>query len=47
VLFCASGGRSALALANLVSMGYDAAHIREGFGGYVKAGGIVEKEDDG
>lgn len=42
ILYCASGGRSALALAALSDLGYEAAHIREGFGGYAKAGGPVD-----
>lgn len=45
VLYCASGGRSALALAALQDMGYEAAHIRDGFGGYAKAGGPVDPVD--
>jgi rhodanese-related sulfurtransferase len=40
---CASGWRSALTVATLQDMGFDAAHIREGFTGWVSEGGAVEK----
>lgn len=39
VLHCASGWRSALAAATLQDMGFEAAHLRVGFSGWVKAGG--------
>lgn len=43
VLFCASGGRSALAAKTLKDMGYQrVAHIAGGFGAWVKAGGPTE-----
>ena len=42
VLFCASGMRSALAAASLQDMGFEAAHIQEGFSAYLKNGGKVE-----
>lgn len=42
VFHCASGWRSALAVATLQDMGFAAAHIPEGFTGWVAAGGPVE-----
>lgn len=42
VFHCASGWRSAISVATLQDMGFDAAHIKEGFGGWQKAGGPVE-----
>lgn len=42
VLHCASGWRSALATAALNDMGFEAAHLREGFTDWVKAGGPVD-----
>lgn len=42
VFHCASGWRSALTVATLQDMGFDAAHLREGFGAWAKAGGPVE-----
>ena len=42
---CASGGRSALTVATLQDMGFDAAHLREGFGTWEAQGGPVEKEE--
>jgi len=42
---CASGGRSALTVATLQGMGFDAAHLREGFGTWEAQGGPVEKEE--
>jgi rhodanese-related sulfurtransferase len=43
VFHCASGWRSALSVATLQDMGFDAAHITEGFTGWEKAGGPVER----
>lgn len=43
IFHCASGWRSALSVATLQDMGFDAAHLKEGFGGWEKAGGPVEK----
>jgi len=40
---CASGWRSAISVATLQDMGFDAAHITEGFSGWEKAGGPVEQ----
>lgn len=42
VFHCASGWRSALAVATLQDMGFAASHIPEGFTGWVAAGGRVE-----
>ena len=42
VFHCASGWRSALAVATLQDMGFAASHIPEGFTGWVAAGGKVE-----
>ncbi|MGV8954721.1 MAG: rhodanese-like domain-containing protein [Cypionkella sp.] len=39
---CASGWRSALTVATLQDMGFEAAHIRDGFTAWVAAGGPVE-----
>ncbi len=43
VFHCASGWRSALTVATLQDMGFDAAHLREGFTGWVAEGGPVEQ----
>jgi len=45
VFHCASGWRSALTVATLNEMGFDAAHIKEGFSGWDKAGGPIEKPE--
>lgn len=42
---CASGWRSALTVATLKDMGFEAAHLREGFSTWEAQGGPVEKED--
>lgn len=42
VFHCASGWRSALSVATLQYMGFDAAHLKEGFGTWEKHGGPVE-----
>ena len=39
---CASGWRSALTVATLQDMGFDAAHLREGFSTWAAQGGPVE-----
>jgi len=41
VFHCASGWRSALTVATLQDMGFDAAHLRDGFSDWVKQGGAV------
>jgi len=42
VFHCASGWRSALTTATLNDMGFDAAHLREGFSTWEAKGGPVE-----
>lgn len=42
VFHCASGWRSALTVATLQDMGFDAAHLSDGFTGWIAAGGPVE-----
>lgn len=43
VFHCASGWRSALTVATLQDMGFDAAHLREGFSTWEARGGPVEQ----
>jgi rhodanese-related sulfurtransferase len=43
VFHCASGWRSALTVATLQDMGFDAAHLKEGFSTWAEKGGPVEK----
>ena len=43
VLHCASGWRSALTAATLQDMGFEAAHLKDGFSSWEKAGGPVER----
>ena len=43
VFHCASGWRSALSVATLQDMGFDAAHLREGFSTWEAQGGPVER----
>lgn len=45
VFHCASGWRSAISVATLQDMGFEAAHLREGFGAWEKAGGPVERKE--
>lgn len=45
VFHCASGWRSALAVATLQEMGFEAAHLREGFSTWESQGGPVEHPD--
>ncbi len=42
VFHCASGWRSALTVATLSDMGFEAEHLRDGFGDWVRHGGPVE-----
>ena len=42
---CASGWRSALTVATLQDMGFDAAHLREGFSTWGAQGGPIQKEE--
>ena len=45
IFHCASGWRSALSVAMLQEMGFPAAHIADGFSGWVSAGGPVRRDD--
>lgn len=45
VLYCASGWRSALATAALNDMGFDCAHLRDGFTDWKARSGPVETPD--
>lgn len=45
VFHCASGWRSALTVATLQDMGFEAAHLREGFSTWEEQGGPVERSD--
>jgi rhodanese-related sulfurtransferase len=45
VFHCASGWRSALTVQTLQNMGFDAAHLREGFSKWEAQGGPVEKSE--
>ncbi|MEL6587574.1 MAG: rhodanese-like domain-containing protein [Pseudomonadota bacterium] len=42
VFHCASGWRSALTVATLQDMGFDAAHLKEGFSTWAEHGGPVD-----
>ena len=42
IFHCASGWRSALTVATLQDMGFDAAHLKEGFSTWEEQGGPVE-----
>ena len=43
IFYCASGWRSALTVETLSKMGFDAAHLTEGFSGWADANGPIEK----
>ena len=45
VFHCASGWRSALTVATLQDMGFEAAHLKEGFSSWEKQGGPVDQQD--
>ena len=45
VFHCASGWRSALSVATLNDMGFEAAHLKDGFSDWVKQDGPVEKPE--
>lgn len=45
IFHCAAGWRSALTVATLQDMGFEAAHLKEGFADWVNEGGPVEKKD--
>jgi rhodanese-related sulfurtransferase len=47
VFHCASGWRSALTVATLQDMGFEAAHLREGFSTWAQHGGPVETPAEG
>ena len=47
VFHCASGWRSALTVSTLRDMGFEAAHLREGFSTWEKQGGPVEESESG
>ncbi len=44
VFHCASGWRSAISVATLQDMGFEAAHLKDGFGSWEKEGGPVERD---
>lgn len=45
VFHCASGWRSALTVATLQDMGFEAAHLKDGFATWAEKGGPVEQKD--
>jgi len=45
IFHCASGWRSALTVAALNDMGFEAAHLKDGFSDWVKQNGPVENAD--
>jgi rhodanese-related sulfurtransferase len=45
VFHCASGWRSALTVATLNNMGFAAAHLKDGFSDWAKAGGPIDSPD--
>lgn len=45
VFHCASGWRSALTVATLKDMGFEAAHLKDGFSSWEKLGGPVERPE--
>ncbi len=45
IFHCASGWRSALTVATLQDMGFEAAHLKEGFSTWAEQGGPVERND--
>ncbi|MCY6382301.1 rhodanese-like domain-containing protein [Hoeflea prorocentri] len=46
IIHCASGWRSALTVSTLKDMGFEAAHLREGFSTWEEQGGPVERVGD-
>ncbi len=46
VFHCASGWRSALSVATLNDMGFEAAHLKDGFSDWLKQDGPVEKPEE-
>ena len=45
VLHCASGWRSALTVATLKDMGFEAAHLKDGFSSWERLGGPVDRPE--
>ena len=45
IFHCASGWRSALTVSLLLDMGFEAAHLKDGFSTWAKQGGPVEMPD--
>lgn len=45
VFYCQSGWRSALSVATLQDMGFEAAHLKDGFSSWEKSGGPVERPE--
>ncbi|TYC66817.1 rhodanese-like domain-containing protein [Stappia sp. BW2] len=45
IFHCAAGWRSALTVAMLQDMGFEAAHLKDGFADWVEQGGPVEQKD--
>ena len=45
VFHCASGWRSALTVETLMNMGFDAAHLKDGFSDWAQKGGPIERKD--
>ena len=45
VFHCASGWRSALTVATLKDMGFEAAHLKDGFSSWERLGGPVERPE--
>jgi rhodanese-related sulfurtransferase len=43
LFYCASGWRSALTVATLQDMGFEAAHMSDGFKGWETSGGLIER----
>lgn len=46
IFHCASGWRSALTVATLQDMGFEAAHLKEGFSTWAEQGGPVETPEE-
>lgn len=46
IFHCASGWRSALTVATLQDMGFEVAHLKEGFSTWAEYGGPIESSDD-
>lgn len=46
VFHCASGWRSAISVATLQDMGFEAAHLKDGFSSWEKSGGPIEKPEE-